>query len=216
MGRRRKWRAGVGLAMVACVAASTLALGVASTASGAVITCMAPGKRVVEVTSARNMTCLAAREDIDSFTDPFAPSFKTPGGYECTRIVEKTDPSNRVSTWRCAKGSKAYRFDRYGLTAPGVRVKSVGYDKTFRVTRCVNKGETDLVLAGTAPGNYRLRINAPGGRGSLSLSGGNEQDGIKAGGTVTSVRVGDAGDIVAAGRFSSGLSGKFTVTGECA
>jgi hypothetical protein len=98
-----------------------------------------------------------------------------------------------------------------------VRVFGRRYDKVFRVRRCRNRGETDLVLRARGYGGVRLRIDAdPGPDGTLRLHGGSEQDSIDARGEITSLQVGDAGRIRARGRFTSGLRGTFRVRGDCA
>ena len=203
----------VGSALAACFAFA--ALTVALPERAAVIDCEAPAKRLIEVTSVRSTTCLAARQDIDSFVDAFAPTFKTPGGYTCTRTLQHESQDPIESSWRCVMANRAYRFSRGGITRPGVRATGPGYDKTFTVTKCTHKGETDLVLNGTGVGGYRLVVNAANGTATFSLNGGDEQDSISARGTISSVRVGKAGNIAAVGRFTSGLKGTLELTRDC-
>ena len=190
----------VGSALAACFAFAALTVALPERAGAAVIDCEAPAKRLIEVTSVRSTTCLAARQDIDSFVDAFAPTFKTPGGYTCTRTLQHESQDPIESSWRCVMANRAYRFSRGGITKPGVRATGPGYDKTFTVTKCTHKGETDLVLNGTGAGGYRLVVNAANGTATFSLNGGDEQDSI---------------NIAALGRFTSGLKGTLELTGDC-
>lgn len=94
---------------------------------------------------------------------------------------------------------------------PTVTVKGPAYNKKFTVTSCKNTGETDLILTGKAPG-LTLKIAGKYKSGTLRIRGLADLDG-----KLTSVSVGDAGDIKVKGRFTSGgVSGPFTVTGRCA
>jgi hypothetical protein len=83
----------------------------------------------------------------------------------------------------------------------------------FTVTSCTNEGETDLVLEAERD-SYTLSVDAPDGTGTIAYSGGNEEDGIDASGTVSSVTVGDAGDFTVEGTWDSDGEA-FTLTGNC-
>jgi len=55
------------------------------------------------ITSARNMTCKAARTDLGrALSECCSAKFRTPGGFTCT--------TTKSFTGRCVKGRKAYRF----------------------------------------------------------------------------------------------------------
>ena len=61
----------------------------------------------VFVTSARNLTCLAAKREQARYKWTGKNTFRTPGGYSCK-------PSGRGAIGyqiRCAKGTKAYRIE---------------------------------------------------------------------------------------------------------
>lgn len=83
----------------------------------------------------------------------------------------------------------------------------------FTVTNCVNEGETDLVLEAERE-SYALSVDAPDGTGTIAYTGGNEEDGIDASGTVSSITVGDAGDFTVEGTWDSDGEA-FTLTGNC-
>ena len=158
------------------------------------------------------MTCAAAVRDIRTYTEPVAVSFVTSGGFTCRRTVRE----RRESAFRCAQGRRAYRFRKSGRLPVTVRLFGPRYDKPFRVRECRNRGETDLVLRGRGTGGVRLRIDAdPGPTGTVRLLGGSEQDSIDARGEITFLQVADAGNIIARGRFTSGVDGAFRVRGEC-
>lgn len=85
--------------------------------------------------------------------------------------------------------------------------------KDFTVTSCENQGETDLVLQATADA-FTLSVDAPDGTGTITYTGGDEQDGVDLSGAVSSVVVGDAGNFTVEGTWDSGEA--FTLTGSCA
>lgn len=96
-----------------------------------------------------------------------------------------------------------------------VSVSSPSYGKDFAVSSCTNPGETTVSLTAEADGIV-LQVDATDGVGTLFISGGDEQDGVDLAGTVTSVAVGDAGDLTIEGTFDSDGGEAFTVTGSCA
>jgi hypothetical protein len=59
------------------------------------------------VSSARNMTCKAARRDLRSYRGSIRKHFDTPGGFHCSRV----SGGRLAGQWRCVKGSRAYRFE---------------------------------------------------------------------------------------------------------
>lgn len=107
--------------------------------------------------------------------------------------------------------------DGTASTKAVLKVASPSYDKTFVIGSCSSSGETAVKLNGQAD-NLTVTIDATNGTGSLSISGASETDGITLKGDVTSVTVGDTGDVLVEGTFTApNFSGeKFTVTGSCA
>lgn len=102
-------------------------------------------------------------------------------------------------------------------TGTTVTVQGPSYGpKTFEVATCTNAGETDIDLTATAAGGFTLTMEAENGTGTIALAGGNEQDGIRLNGTITSLSVGDAGDIRATGTFTDSGRPRFVVVGRCA
>lgn len=94
---------------------------------------------------------------------------------------------------------------------PTVTVKGPGYSKVFNVVSCTNKGETDIALTGKATG-LKLRLVGKNKTGTLRITGFADLKG-----KLTSIMVGDAGNIKVKGVFTSGgVKGPFTVTGSCA
>jgi hypothetical protein len=61
----------------------------------------------VEISSARNMSCRAAKRDLRRHKGSIGFRFRTPGGFRCTRV----SGSSLAGQWRCVKGRKAYRFE---------------------------------------------------------------------------------------------------------
>ncbi len=99
-----------------------------------------------------------------------------------------------------------------------VTLTSASYNASFTVQTCTNNGETDLVLTGENSNSLQISVNVPNGSGSLGVTGGTEEDGITLNGNVTSLQVGDAGNISASGTFTgANLAGEdFTLSGSCA
>lgn len=98
-----------------------------------------------------------------------------------------------------------------------LKVSSPGYDKSFVIGTCSSSGETSVKLNGQADG-LTVALNATNGTGTIAISGATESDGITLKGNVSSVTVGDTGDLTVKGTFGApNLSGEqFTATGSCA
>ena len=84
-----------------------IALTLAAPASARVIDCNAAADFHVIITSARNMSCGAAKFDMRRYRSSIRKRFTTPKGFTCNRISGGTFGG----TWRCVKGAQAYRFD---------------------------------------------------------------------------------------------------------
>ena len=61
----------------------------------------------ISISSARNLTCRAARRDLRRHRGPIYRRFKTPGGFRCRQV----SGNQYFGQWRCAKGTRAYRFE---------------------------------------------------------------------------------------------------------
>jgi hypothetical protein len=59
------------------------------------------------ISSARNMTCRAAAQDMRRYRGQISRRFRTPGGFVCSRV----SGGQFAGQWRCATGTKAYRFE---------------------------------------------------------------------------------------------------------
>jgi hypothetical protein len=59
------------------------------------------------ISSARNMTCNAAAQDMRRYRGQISRRFRTPGGFACARV----SGGQFGGQWRCVSGTKAYRFD---------------------------------------------------------------------------------------------------------
>jgi peptidoglycan hydrolase-like protein with peptidoglycan-binding domain len=105
-------------------------------------------------------------------------------------------------------------------TGATITVSGPGYTKTFEVASCSEDGEgANLKLAAAAAGGFSLTLTGNGRSGNLAISGGSEQDSIDVSGAVSTLSVGDAGDIRGEGKFSaaSGFDNPaFTIAGTCA
>jgi hypothetical protein len=136
---------------------TVLAIGAAlavlpSTASA--VSCRGP-LHLVEVTSAKRLTCRQAVRDLHAYTDICATTFSTPGGYS-RRIISRRSASDTV--FRCGKGSRAYRFEFFGQLPNAIRISSAQYDKTFKVTSCKGSDPQDLSLRGYTTGGFDVTI----------------------------------------------------------
>ncbi len=198
------------------VAVLAVAAGVLSAApSGAriaLLDCAAQGPTKTTVTSVLNMPCGAAVQDLTAYGRPFALSFRTPGGFACTRTVRQS----RRASYRCVSGPRVYRFVRAGTTRPTIRVMSGGFDSTFTVTVCRSGGRASLILNGRGPAGMRVRIR-PGsaGAGTIVLRAPDPENGVDASGSISALKVGRDGTISATGRFSAGGTAAFRVIGDC-
>ena len=61
----------------------------------------------VLITSARNMSCRAAAQDMRRYRSSIFFRFRTPSGFVCTRV----SGGRLGGQWRCVRGAAAYRFD---------------------------------------------------------------------------------------------------------
>lgn len=61
----------------------------------------------VLISSARNMSCSEARQEMRRYRAPIYRTFTTPGGFSCYRV----SGGKYGGQWRCVKGSKAWRFE---------------------------------------------------------------------------------------------------------
>jgi hypothetical protein len=134
------------------------------------VSCRAP-LHLVEVTSAKKLTCRQAVRDLHAYTDIYATTFSTPGGYSC-RIISRR--SARETVFRCGKGSRAYRFEFFGRLPNAIRISAAQYDKTFKVTSCKGSDPLELSFRGYTTGGFDVTI----GNGKLFIDGGDEEDGV--------------------------------------
>jgi hypothetical protein len=59
------------------------------------------------ISSARNMTCKAAAQEMRSYRGQISRTFTTPGRFRCTRV----SGGQFGGQWRCVQGTRAFRFD---------------------------------------------------------------------------------------------------------
>ena len=79
----------------------------AGAAPSSVRDCAAKADFNLEISSARNMSCRAAKRDLRRHKGSIGFRFRTPGGFRCTRV----SGTALAGQWRCVKGHKAYRFE---------------------------------------------------------------------------------------------------------
>lgn len=60
-----------------------------------------------KVSSARDMTCRQAVRELRRHRGPISRSFRTPGGFRCTRV----SGGDLSGQWRCVNGPRAFRFE---------------------------------------------------------------------------------------------------------
>ena len=190
-------------AFIAALAAVML---IPSTASA--VTCRAP-IHTAEITSAKGLTCRAALSDLSHYDGPFAPSFRTPGGYTCAITARR---SSTDTAFRCRSGSRSYRFDAFGRLPHAIRVSAPHYDAVFKVTSCRGSDPLELSLKGYSSTGFTVEI----ANGKLFIDGGDEQDSLDLEGTVAASSVSGNGTITASGIWTAGgLSGGYRLTGDC-
>jgi hypothetical protein len=95
------------LGSITAAALAVAAVGATATADAAVRDCQSSKSDNAYVSSARNMTCKAARRDLHRYQGSIKRHFTTPGGFHCRRV----SGSRLAGQWRCVKGAKAYRFE---------------------------------------------------------------------------------------------------------
>jgi hypothetical protein len=61
----------------------------------------------LEISSARDMSCRAAKRDLRRHKGSIGFRFRTPGGFRCMRV----SGTSLGGQWRCVKGHRAYRFE---------------------------------------------------------------------------------------------------------
>jgi hypothetical protein len=61
----------------------------------------------VLISSARNMSCRAARRELRRYKGPIDRRFRTPGGFRCHRV----SGGALGGQWRCVRGTRAFRFE---------------------------------------------------------------------------------------------------------
>jgi hypothetical protein len=108
--RRRIWSSG--LTALACVSLVALlpsgSLANQPTTAVRVVDCNAFAHYPnTKVSSARNMTCRQAVRELRRHNGPISRSFRTPGGFRCTRV----SGGDLGGQWRCVKGARAFRFE---------------------------------------------------------------------------------------------------------
>jgi hypothetical protein len=59
------------------------------------------------ISSARNMTCRAAAQEMRRYRGSIHRRFRTPGGFLCGRV----SGGRLGGQWRCVKGGRAFRFE---------------------------------------------------------------------------------------------------------
>ena len=207
---RRPARRGIAIAVLALAAGAAWAA--PSGARIARLDCTAQGPSRTTVTSVLNVPCGVAVQDLTAYGRPFAISFRTPGGFACTRTVRES----RRASYRCVSRARVYRFVRAGTTRPAIRVMSGGFDSTFTVTVCRRGGRASLILNGRGPAGMRVRIRpGSGSAGTIVLRAPDPDNGVDASGPISALKVARDGSISAIGRFSAGGTAAFRVVGDC-
>jgi hypothetical protein len=95
------------LAAVAVALLALPALASADPSAARVRNCNAAVDFNIHITSARNMTCRAAKREQRSYKGSIKRRFTTPGGFHCKR----KSGTALGGQWRCVKGHRAYRFE---------------------------------------------------------------------------------------------------------
>lgn len=59
------------------------------------------------ISSARNMTCKAAAQEMRKYRGQISRTFNTPGRFRCSRV----SGGQFGGQWRCVRGARAFRFE---------------------------------------------------------------------------------------------------------
>jgi hypothetical protein len=59
------------------------------------------------ISSARNMTCKAAAQEMRNYRGQISRTFNTPGRFRCSRV----SGGQFGGQWRCVRGTRAFRFE---------------------------------------------------------------------------------------------------------
>lgn len=100
--------AAFGVGILVSVVAATAAVAARESGLAGVRRChvFAPYPNIV-VTSARNMTCLAAARELRRYRGSITRVFRTPGGFVCRRV----SGGRLGGEWRCVRQTRAFRFE---------------------------------------------------------------------------------------------------------
>jgi hypothetical protein len=95
-------------AVLACVLPVSPAAGAPGVRTARVVAChtFAHYPNVL-ISSARNMSCRAARRELRRYKRPIDRRFRTPGGFRCRRVSGES----LGGQWRCVRGAQAFRFE---------------------------------------------------------------------------------------------------------
>jgi len=72
-----------------------------------VVRCHAHADFNILISSARNMTCRAAAQEMRRYKGSIRTRFRTPGGFGCYRV----SGSRFAGQWRCVRRTQAFRFE---------------------------------------------------------------------------------------------------------
>lgn len=94
--------------LISTIAAASVPFCGPGVAGAAVVNCDAwVSYPNIKISSARNLTCQAARREQRRYRGSIGFRFTTPGGFTCVRA----SGAPLGGQWRCVRGSRAYRFE---------------------------------------------------------------------------------------------------------
>lgn len=84
------------------------AVALPASASAAVVTCSTYADYPnVRISSARDMTCAAARDVMKAYKGDYSKTFMAPRGFTCRRVSGVPEGGQ----WRCTRRAQAFRFE---------------------------------------------------------------------------------------------------------
>lgn len=177
----------------------------------------------VQVGDAGDIALAGTFADGEDFTLEGRCTTTTEDPTTTTTTVAKTTTSSTSSTTSTTKPATTTTASGPTTTVPSgpsggtVKLESPDYSKSFTVRVCVNPDETTLAFTAITKDGFRLTVSATDGKGSMSVTGGSESDAIDIHGSVTSVEVGDTGEINVQGEMGTGTDQveDYTITGSC-
>ncbi|MCB0970385.1 MAG: hypothetical protein KDA97_02540 [Acidimicrobiales bacterium] len=175
----------------------------------------------LEVGDAGDLTAAGTFDDGEAFTvtgacvpgtAPTTTTTTAPGS--TTTTTTTAPPTTTTAAPTTAAPATTVPAGPHGGT---IELDSPSFSKSFTVKTCANPSESTLVVTAITRDGFKLTLASRDGKGALNVAGGSGADAVALHGAVTSVSVGDTGEITVEGDLGSGSgpAEAFEVTGSC-